>query len=126
MCSVDQTAPLTAMCRGVQQGLKDTVATSWQFFKENPLVQDVTLFDFGMQVSSSKFWNLYLAYTAARCTVLASKYAFASFEKDPEVRSDRKKNIWKQAQLYSLPSTVVGAKTQIGGRKSLEICDYSD
>lgn len=87
--------------RRIWQIFQKTAESSWKYFVSNPLVQDITFLDFGMQVTSAIFWNLYLIYTAIRCLILVMKFIIASSCADIMKQQAQKMNIWKQAQLYS-------------------------
>lgn len=78
--------------------VSDTTRTSWQFFRKNPLVQDITIFDLAMQLASFLLWNLYLSYTAVRCVILLTKYSLTFFQHNGQ---HNRHIVWRQIQLYT-------------------------
>ena len=90
-----------------QRLLYNWITSSWDFFKRDASIQDITIIDVLMQCASFQFWTLYLIYTAIRCFILFNKYIFASFAETAEIKVQKKKKIWRQAQLY-LSAKVAG------------------
>jgi len=76
--------------------IKSTLVDSWAVLVRNSDIQRIAVIDFVMQCASFALWELYLIYTAIRCTTLLVQYLAASFT----LSYEQKHKTWRAAQVY--------------------------